>query len=282
MKLRFTKVCRLYWQPLSLLIPFMMTEGSPHYVRPSSRASGKLSTHQSINSISSSVDSSQSPPQINRPLSIHSVDRRPLGPRSPSPLPPLSPGTQSYHDLPSMDEDLAESTTSHQHLTSSSSSHYLPQTPGIKRSNRQPLFPAGNNANSTPKSTVSNAIPIATPIEPLSIKKKTSLRNSALPTNSPTPVKKTYTRHSPLSRTLHRVVSPRRVSPQVRKHKPGSSVSNTHKNDNFEQLEQLAVSTKEDVGYSTVFAILQFLIFGRLKLHGEHSSASDYKLIRLD
>ncbi|KAF8204714.1 RhoGEF domain-containing protein [Pholiota molesta] len=222
-------------------------EGSPYYVRPSSRASGKLSTHQSINSTSSSVDSSQSPTQTNRPLSIHSVDRRPLGPRSPSPLPPSSPRTQSYHDLPSMDDDLAQSTSSHQHLASSSSSHYPPQTPGIKRSNRQPLFPAVNNTDSTPKSTISSAIPIATPIEPLSIKKKTSLRNSTLPTNSLTPVKKTYARHSPLSRTLHRVVSPRRVSPQVRKHKPGSSVSSTHKDDNFEQLEQLAVSTKEDI-----------------------------------
>ncbi|KAF9481824.1 hypothetical protein BDN70DRAFT_875770 [Pholiota conissans] len=224
-------------------------EGSPYSLRPSSRASGQLTTHQSIASVPSSVDPSQSPPQTNRPMSIHSIDRRPLGPRSPSPLPPISPRPKSYHDLPSTDDDLAESTSGQQSYASSSS-HYPPQTPGIKRSNRQPLFPSLSNPDSTPKSSMPSGIPIPTPIEPLSIKKKTSLRNSALLANSPTPVKKTYTKQSPLSRTLHRVVSPRRVSPQARKHKPGSSstsISTSTKIDHIDHIEQLSVSAREDI-----------------------------------
>ncbi|KAF8969440.1 hypothetical protein BDZ97DRAFT_1902547 [Flammula alnicola] len=231
--------------PMQMEIPVESTiyeEEPPFPLRPTSRASGEISTRRPL---TPRPDSPESSPRTSRPMSIHSIERRPIGPRSPSPLPPKSPRLQhSQFELPSMDDDLAlESTHSHPHA-STSSSHHVPQTPGIKRSNRQPLFPAGN-AESTPKSSVTTAIPVATPIEPLSIKKKTSLRNSTLPANSPTPVKKMYTRSSPLSKTLHRVVSPRRVSPQVRKSKP--SPSGPHTSDDFEELQQLAVSTKEDI-----------------------------------
>ena len=211
-----------------------LSEGSPYSMRPSS----SISPGQSV------ISGVGSPSFIERPQSIHSVERRPLGPRSPSPLPLTSPRPQSHSELPAMDDDIDDSTSSQR--PGSSSSHYNPQTPGIKRSARQHLFPVGN-ADATPKPNMASSIPIATPIEPLSIKKKTSLRSSGIPTNL-SAMKKTYARSSPLNKTLHRVVSPRRVSPQIRRHKLGTSVSSS-KDTDFEELEHLAVSAKEDVSF---------------------------------
>lgn len=188
----------------------------------------------------------ESPPSTSRLLSLHAPDRLPIGPRSPSPLSSKNPEPQHSHfELPSMDEDLAEETSNNHHRHTRASS--LPQADhlsGIKRSNRQPLFPTGN-LESTPKANNNASISVATPIEPLSIKKKTSLRTSAIPITSPTPVKKIHARNSPLNRTLQRVVSPRRVSPQVRKAKASSSGS--IRSEDFEHMQRLAVSTKEDV-----------------------------------
>ena len=201
------------------------------------------------------------PPSTSRPLSVHAPDRLPIGPRSPSPLPPKNHEPQHSHfELPSMDEDLALETSNnhHQHTRASS----LPQVDylsEVKRSNRQPLFPAGN-MESTPKANNNASISVATPIEPLSIKKKTSLRTSAIPVSSPTPVKKIHARNSPLNRTLQRVISPRRVSPQVRKAK--ASASGSIRSEDLEHMQHLAVSTKEDVSPTSAsfFSLSDFLL----------------------
>jgi hypothetical protein len=195
------------------------------------------------------VKQMDSPPSTSRPLSVHGSERRPFGPRSLSPLPPKSPQLQHSHlELPSVEEDLAsETSTNHQRHAPASSFPHADHLSGIKRSNRQPLFPTGN-MESTPKPNNHNhnaSVPVTTPIEPLSIKKKTSLRTSAIPVTSPTPVKRIHSRNSPLSRTLQRVVSPRRVSPQIRKAKATSSGS--FRSEDFEYMQHLAVSTKEDV-----------------------------------
>ena len=188
----------------------------------------------------------ESPPSTCRPFSVHMSDRLPIGPRSPSPLSSKNPDLQHSHfELPSMDEDLAlETSNNHHHHTRASSLPQADHLSGVKRSNRQPLFPTGN-MESTPKANNNASISVATPIEPLSIKKKTSLRTSAIPVTSPTPVKKIHARNSPLNRTLHRVISPRRVSPQVRKAK--ASASGSIRSEDFEHMQHLAVSTKEDV-----------------------------------
>lgn len=239
MKVHFISLRTRLFALLTTVSILDLTEGSPYSLRPSSSISpGQLSSHQSV------ISGVGSPSFVERPQSIHSVERRPLGPRSPSPLPLTSPRPQSYSELPAMDDDIDDPTSSQR--PSSSTSHYNPQTPGIKRSARQHLFPVGNT-DATPKSNMLSSIPIATPIEPLSIKKKTSLRNSGIPTN-PSTMKKMYARSSPLNKTLHRVVSPRRVSPQIRRHKLGNSVSSS-KDTDFEELEHLVVSAKEDVSF---------------------------------
>ncbi|KDR83964.1 hypothetical protein GALMADRAFT_133349 [Galerina marginata CBS 339.88] len=224
--------------PIQMEMPIESTiyeEEPPYPVRPSSRASRDKT-----------ISRPESPVKHRDPSSPqHSTERRPVGPRSPSPMPMQSPQLQPrIHDLPSMDDDLAfESSTAKHHSRSSSAPDQI-ETPGIKRSKRQPLFPTGNK-ESTPMASINGAITAATPIEPLSIKKKTSVRSSAFLSNSPTPVRKMQTRNSPLSRTLHRVVSPRRVSPQIRKLKPGPSGS--YKSEDFEQMQHFTVSTKEDI-----------------------------------
>ncbi|KAJ3506741.1 hypothetical protein NLJ89_g6700 [Agrocybe chaxingu] len=189
-----------------------------------------------------------SPPRASSSLEQPSWDRRPTGPRSPSPLPPKSPRSRrSDADLPSMDDDLAMESRPDQPLSSSlpPTSHVIPAS-AIPRSMRQPFFPTGN-PDSTPKpSTMNSSLSSVTPVEPLSIKKKTSVRSSGLPPGSPTPARRSHMKNSSLSRSLNRVVSPRKVSPQMKKHKttPSSGAFGT---EIFEEVQHLCVSTKEDI-----------------------------------
>lgn len=144
-----------------------------------------------------------------------------------------------------MDDDLALEVATNLHRPTPS------RPTGIPRSKRQPFHPTGNT-ESTPRPTVNGS---ATPgtIEPLSIKKKTSVR-AAPPTvmgGSPTPAKKSRSRTSPLSRTIGRVASPRRFSPsQVRNSKAitASSIHNASQND-LERVVQLSKTTKEDARF---------------------------------
>ncbi|KAJ7368468.1 hypothetical protein DFH08DRAFT_26721 [Mycena albidolilacea] len=210
--------------------------------RPLSRAS------RDTNSRSSQPDSNSdapiaSPPRQIRSLSRNSSERRPLGPRSPSPLPPtplLPQKSGSQHldasttELPSMDDDLALENAAKLQRSG-------PVRPtGIPRSKRQPFFPAGN-IDATPKAPITTA-PTPTGVEPLSIKKKTSVRAEASTTESS---RKPPSRSSPLSRA-RTVGSPRRVSPQVRSTRT-SSMRSPSKNEPPQRLVQLSKITKEDV-----------------------------------
>lgn len=145
------------------------------------------------------------------------ADRRPVGPRSPSPLPPSLP--KSPHvpttQLPSMEDDLtADVTRNIPRPTTPSRYQNMPS--GIPRSKRQPLFPT-DKTETIPQSAVASSSASSHTIEPLSIKKKTSDRTSTA--SGQTPTRKTYPRHAPLSRI---VSPPRRVSPHIR---PRVSVS---------------------------------------------------------
>ncbi|CAA7260055.1 unnamed protein product [Cyclocybe aegerita] len=224
-------------------------EEPPDPVRPSSRMSKDISMQRSLTP--GQEDSSKptdSPPRASRSLEQPSWDRRPTGPRSPSPLPLKSPRSRRPDvDLPSMDDELAMESRTSQPLSSSlpPTSHINPAS-AIPRSMRQPFYPTGN-LDSTPKpSTMNSSVSSATPVEPLSIKKKTSVRTSGLPPGSPTPARRSHMKNSPLSRSLNRVVSPRKVSPQIRKHKATSS-SGAFGAEIFEEVQHLCVSTKEDI-----------------------------------
>jgi protein ECT2 len=106
----------------------------------------------------------ESPPRRPRSLSRNRSERQPRGPRSPSPLP-----LQSPVEVPSTIERPPSPPSKPPSLFSSES-----QTrSGIPRSKRQPLHPTGNIVQAAVAS-----IPKTSSIEPLTIKKKTSVRAS--------------------------------------------------------------------------------------------------------
>ncbi|KAJ7498756.1 RhoGEF domain-containing protein [Mycena latifolia] len=207
--------------------------------RPLSRASRDTNNHSSTTQSNCNAPIG-SPPS--RSLSEHSSERRPLGPRCPSPLPPPKspPLGASTTELPSMDDDLALENAATRLQRS------VPvRATGIPRSKRQPFFPAGN-IDATPKPAVTNA-PTPSGVEPLSIKKKTSVRATEATTTEVS--RKPLSRNSPLSRA-RTVGSPRRVSPQVRSARAASMRSPSNKNEPPQRLVQLSKMTKEDVDSS--------------------------------
>lgn len=161
-----------------------------------------------------------------------SSDRRPMGPRAPSPLPPKSPDCG-----PDSLERALEHTLDH--LTSGPP----PVTPPapitkhsstLSRSRRPPLEPKANDA--TPRANMS-AVP-ANSVEPLSIKKKISVRSG----NGASPPSRTRHAHAPA-----RMGSTRRVSPPARGVKRTISLNDHGKPDLPDRLLVTAQSTREDV-----------------------------------
>ena len=216
----------------------------PNPVRPVSRTSGEISVRSTTPRPTSPAALEDSPPRQSTALLPNPFERRPTGPRSPSPLPPpeSSESHPPHRVLPSTDDDFELESNRHPPPLSSSDHHSKPVS-NIPRSKRQPFFPTGNT--DTPKPSTSNGLtPAPTLIEPLSIKKKGSIRPSAISTGSPTPARRPHARNSPLNRNFQRLVSPRRVSPQIRKSKP---VPSSYKTEDFERMQHLAVSTKQDV-----------------------------------
>ena len=109
----------------------------------------------------------------------------------------------------------------------------------LPRSRRQPFEPTGNTEVAPGiKSHSVQKTPGA--IEPLSIKKKNSLRNSA----GESPSRKGHLRTPPSIRG--RVVSPRRVSPIVRQKKTAAS-SVSHEDVDLPKLVRLVESLKDEV-----------------------------------
>lgn len=224
--------------------------------RPASRASRDSNSQCTIN-----ANNVESPPRHSRSLSRTSTERHPRGPRTPSPLPPKSP--RMMPTIPLVLEDKASLMASS--LPELSHVRATPRYTGIPRSKRQPFFPTGNTgASSQPAGSTT---PGPSTIEPLSIRKKTSVHAVATAPSSPTPRKHTV-RTSPLSRTTARIASPRRVSPQVRSMKSASlSSSSSTGMDDLEQALHLSKTTKADVSIVLFcFHSLHSLILDRSNL----------------
>lgn len=225
-------------------------------LRPTSRASKVSSGHDTLDTVTqrsitprptSPVSRVTSPVPVGRSNSQQSAERRPMGPRAPSPLPlggrshPTRAITPQVSPLD--DEMLVKDPPLHR-------ISYMPNRTGIPtaipRSRRQPLFPV-NMADATPKPQPQ---PLAvqdtgSSVEPLSIKKKTPSHTSVAGTPSPTRKPHMAPSSSPFKRA-----SPRRVSPQVRSMKLASGAHHLHFNhESLEQTIQLAKTTKEDVRY---------------------------------
>lgn len=197
----------------------------------SREASSRHSTTPNTRPVTPSPD--RESPGPSRSTSQLASERRPMGPRCPSPLP------KSPLLLPSEMPDVDfEKDDMFMHVDQPSTPPNAPVATHYGGF-RAPFVSTGNTAN-TPKQSTSD---ITTPhTEPLSIKKKTSGRSN-LSYGSPLPMRKTFTRTSPAARS--RIVSPRRVSPQVRTMRV--STQGNEKSTYIEETIRLAETTKEDV-----------------------------------
>lgn len=206
------------------------TEDPPQSLRPTSRASTVI---DAISQRSTTPRPTSTSPGrgTNR---YNSSDGRRFGPRSVSPLPPKSP-TRNTPSLPSMDDELALEVQMHNSLSDSSLREDDDPSP-LPYSTRQPFVPTGSmdSMSRLPNSTTSS-------VEPLSIKKKSSTRSSTYNSS-----RKSYTRTSPLFKTTARIVSPRKVSPQIRTTR-AVHASHSAQVDLADELLGISLSTKEDV-----------------------------------
>lgn len=224
----------------------------PRPLRPTSRASTAASQRSTT-----PRPTSTSPGRgtgIGRPHSR-------FGPRSISPLPPKSP-TSTAPDLPSMDDELALEARialdAHIDSFQDDSSFTEDDAPSpLPRSRRQP-FVATGTLDTTPRQSSSTT----GSVEPLSIKKKPSTRSSTY-----TSSRKSYTRISPLSKSTARIVSPRRVSPQVRITRVAPA-SHSAQFDHADELLRISLSTKDDIESS-------HRVIKRMKLDLQEIRASD-------
>ncbi|KDQ64245.1 hypothetical protein JAAARDRAFT_27871 [Jaapia argillacea MUCL 33604] len=206
-------------------------EEPPRSLRPSSRAS-RVSNRDTCSQRSTTPRAESpsprtlSPPRHSRSVSQHSAERRPIGPRIPSPPSSLRPIPRS----PRMDV-LSLATPIRSEVRSP-----------IPSNRRTPFDPP----DATPKPLV-NAVP-QTPIEPLSIKKKTSVRSPI--GGSPSSVRRNRSRMSPLNKSSStKPASPRRFSPRHRpstKSSPRATTGVTQ--DNGDSLVRLEEATREELG----------------------------------
>jgi hypothetical protein len=228
---------RHYLFDVSCIILNMPIDNIPESLRPSSRASGSVLSPRSTTPINmflpTALTEVNEHPESAPPREVSGS--RPRGPRSPSPLPP-SPRASPGPDFETLDSALE--TTLH-------NLNCPPVTPPksvspLPRSRRQPFEPTGNT-EAAPRINPHSVQKTPGAIEPLSIKKKNSLRNSA----GESPSRKAHLRTPPSIRG--RVVSPRRVSPIVRQKKTAAS-SGSHEDVDLPKLVRLVESIKDEVG----------------------------------
>ncbi|KAF8917932.1 hypothetical protein CPB85DRAFT_1284072 [Mucidula mucida] len=207
--------------PVPLEAPIMEDETS---LRPASRASTSRDSNSQC-----TVTADSDNPRRTRSMSRHSSDRRPMGPRTPSPLPPTS------HLLPSALSSDSESEDIVRPLTQTQS-----RPTGIPRSKRQPFLPTGNT-EMTPKPLVNNSTG-GSIIEPLSIKKKSTARST---TNAPLPPAARRSQTSPLARTQPRTTPALQHNASMPDVRPSLDASHAHINP--DQLLQVSRATKVDL-----------------------------------
>ncbi|KAH8094910.1 hypothetical protein BXZ70DRAFT_1066217 [Cristinia sonorae] len=194
-----------------------------------------------------STEARESSPRRARSTSRHSAERRPLGPRSPSPLPPaklyvdtnVAPSRLEEEEDVDMDDMVAN----------------LPETPRrgrsgaspLPRSKRQPFEPV-SNTDATPKATAALAAAAAEDapvVEPLSIKKRTSVRTSGYQIQRSSPLLKPTNR---LTASEKKVAPPKQSRiPVPAPHASGAAPSSSKVLEEAEQLFTTAEATKSDL-----------------------------------
>lgn len=164
-----------------------------------------------------------------RSTSTHG-ERRPMGPRAPSPLPSQNSGLLGQELEITLSQLTQENLSTPTRKTSKTSSMSTVQQ------SRRPLEARINEA--TPRGAVENAYPIPNSVEPLAIKKKSSLRS-----NKDSPPRQRQSQ----SQIPTRSVSTRKASPQARGVKRTLSLQDPDGSNISDQLLITARTTQEDV-----------------------------------
>ncbi|KAH6915122.1 hypothetical protein BKA70DRAFT_566736 [Coprinopsis sp. MPI-PUGE-AT-0042] len=223
--------------------------------RPTSRASGdgvRRSTTPRPGR-----EGTMSPVPSERDSRPHSrlSERRPLGPRAVSPNPfasASSPTTFELRaDVPNYGSDDDDELFEMEMVNKTPSRRSQPS--GIPRSRRIPFLPA-DQLDSTPKpatSSADTASAAATKVEPLSIKKKTSIRGpAAASSHSPTPTRRIFARTSPTNTRVVRATSPRKASPQTKRPRGFSAPTLPIKLELVDDVLRMAGATKTEIEQS--------------------------------
>lgn len=173
--------------------------------------------------------------------SVHS-ERRPMGPRSPSPLPIQNPELLEK-DVENTLSQMAQGDPSTPARKSSKASSMST----VQQSRRPPLEARVNEA--TPRGVAEPAYLVTNAVEPLFIKKKASLRSNDSPPHK---------RHSQIPT---RAVSTRRTSPQAHTVKRTLSLQESSNPDTSDQILTIARTTREDV--CRIFLLWEFTNINR-------------------
>ncbi|KAH9947218.1 hypothetical protein B0H21DRAFT_740140 [Amylocystis lapponica] len=235
-------------------------EDPPNLSRPLSRASRELpdlprdtqsqrsTTPRPLSTTPTRAVSLDPSPRRHRSTSRHSADRRPLGPRTPSPLPPRSPRLFAVDDERSVDADDSELDTRVDMMQTQTPT--TPTRPLLPRSKRQPFEPTENT--DTPRAASVEPPKRPGSVEPLSIRKKTFMRTNS--SGSPSLQRKLSSapRSVPGTKVPSRVSSPRKTSGQSRASRVLSSGHTAQypmlvDMEDTEQLLRRAETTKADL-----------------------------------
>ncbi|KAI6130388.1 hypothetical protein EDD16DRAFT_1084414 [Pisolithus croceorrhizus] len=208
-------------------------EGPPVQLKRGSR----MSIRKEADSPISSESRPQSPATGVSSLAQSSVppasEIRRFGPRSPS-LPPTSPASTR--------SQLAKTEDSDVELDDDTFRLEEPSLTALR--NNVPSSPLLRNKQQLSMRQTTTDTPISTPvssIEPLSIKKKSSVRSGHSIYSSP---RRSYRKMSPLSKATARIISPRKASLEKKANRPSDPLAYT---EYIERVTRMVSATKEDI-----------------------------------
>ena len=201
-------------------------------------------------------------PALGLAIERSTAEIRRFGPRSPSPL-PTSPAPSRPRELSEeeVESDLEDDTFEFVESSTGGLQYSTPEP--FPRSKRQPFMSTSLDV-ATPSTPIS-----VNNIEPLSIKKKSSIRSGHNVYTSP---RKSFRRMSPLSKPGARIISPRKTSLEAKLNRASQSLATTEK---LDRILQLVSTTKEDVRYGYSLDLFNSLPFYRWMAHIVHSNVSN-------
>ncbi|KAI6152177.1 hypothetical protein BKA82DRAFT_4108101 [Pisolithus tinctorius] len=205
-------------------------EGPPLQLKRGSRVSTAMEADSPVSSESRPRSPASGVSSLLKPFVPPASEIRRFGPRSPS-LPPTSPASSRLQLATAEDSDME--------LEDDTFRLEEPSLTALRNDTSSSPLPRNKRQQQTVADTPISA-PVSS-IEPLSIKKKSSVRSGHSVYPSP---RRPYRRMSPLSKTTARIISPRKVSLEKKANHPSDPLAYTGY---IERITQMVSTTKEDI-----------------------------------